>query len=165
MPEIRSPSDGNKPEETQMNRAVAVTRRQRQARPCRRGSAHRGGMDRGQLRPRTLTGQPSSVHTHQPHRLRPGRRGTLRHRRGAQRRQCRRPSGRHSGRDLRAQRHDLRQQPGVHLPRFQAAKLFHIHNLVWACSETLLGYPFNNPPAYVPLDERTSRPPPRSCTP
>jgi nucleoside-diphosphate-sugar epimerase len=36
---------------------------------------------------------------------------------------------------------------------FQAAKLFKIHNLVWASSETLLGYPFNNAPAYVPLDE------------
>jgi nucleoside-diphosphate-sugar epimerase len=36
---------------------------------------------------------------------------------------------------------------------FQAAKLFKIHNLVWASSETLLGYPFNKPPAYVPLDE------------
>jgi nucleoside-diphosphate-sugar epimerase len=36
---------------------------------------------------------------------------------------------------------------------FQAAKLFNIDNLVWASSETLLGYPFNNPPAYVPLDE------------
>jgi len=36
---------------------------------------------------------------------------------------------------------------------FQAAKLFKIHNLVWASSETLLGYPFNHPPAYVPLDE------------
>jgi nucleoside-diphosphate-sugar epimerase len=36
---------------------------------------------------------------------------------------------------------------------FQAAKLFKIHNLVWASSETLLSYPFNNPPAYVPLDE------------
>jgi len=52
-----------------MNRAVAVTRRQRQARPCRRGSAHRGGMDRGELRPRTLTRQPSPLHTHRPHRL------------------------------------------------------------------------------------------------
>jgi nucleoside-diphosphate-sugar epimerase len=47
---------------------------------------------------------------------------------------------------------------------FQAAKLFNIHNLVWASSETLLGYPFHNPPAYVPIDE-TSRPHPRSCTP
>ena len=36
---------------------------------------------------------------------------------------------------------------------FQAARLFKIHNLVWASSETLLGYPFDNPPAYVPLDE------------
>ena len=36
---------------------------------------------------------------------------------------------------------------------FQAAKLLGIHNVVWASSETLLGYPFNRPPAYVPLDE------------
>jgi nucleoside-diphosphate-sugar epimerase len=36
---------------------------------------------------------------------------------------------------------------------FQAARLFKIHNLVWASSETLLGYPFNRPPTYVPLDE------------
>jgi nucleoside-diphosphate-sugar epimerase len=47
---------------------------------------------------------------------------------------------------------------------FQAAKLFKIHNLVWASSETLLGYPFNNPPACVPLDENLP-PYPRSCTP
>ena len=40
---------------------------------------------------------------------------------------------------------------------FQAAKLFNIHNLVWASSETLLGYPFHNPPAYVPLDENSRR--------
>jgi nucleoside-diphosphate-sugar epimerase len=46
---------------------------------------------------------------------------------------------------------------------FQAAKLAKIHNLVWASSETLLGYPFNNPPAYVPLE--TSRPHQKSCTP
>jgi nucleoside-diphosphate-sugar epimerase len=36
----------------------------------------------------------------------------------------------------------------------QAAKLFKVHNLVWASSETLLGYPFDRPPPYVPLDER-----------
>jgi nucleoside-diphosphate-sugar epimerase len=30
---------------------------------------------------------------------------------------------------------------------FQAAKLFKIHNLIWASSETLLGYPFSNAPA------------------
>jgi nucleoside-diphosphate-sugar epimerase len=36
---------------------------------------------------------------------------------------------------------------------FQAAKLLRIHNLVWASSETLLGYPFAKPPVYVPLDE------------
>ena len=36
---------------------------------------------------------------------------------------------------------------------FQAARLFKVHNLVWASSETLLGYPFAEPPAYVPLDE------------
>ena len=42
---------------------------------------------------------------------------------------------------------------------FQAAKLLRIHNLVWASSETLLGYPFNRPPAYVPLDEDVPRTP------
>ncbi|MDA0167260.1 NAD(P)-dependent oxidoreductase [Solirubrobacter ginsenosidimutans] len=36
---------------------------------------------------------------------------------------------------------------------FQAARLLEIHNVVWASSETLLGYPFNRPPVYVPLDE------------
>lgn len=36
---------------------------------------------------------------------------------------------------------------------FQAARLLKIHNVVWASSETVLGYPFDNPPAYVPLDE------------
>ena len=36
---------------------------------------------------------------------------------------------------------------------FQAAKLLNIHNLIWASSETLLGYPFSKPPIYVPLDE------------
>lgn len=36
---------------------------------------------------------------------------------------------------------------------FQAARLLKIRNLVWASSETLLGYPFEKPPAYVPLDE------------
>ena len=42
---------------------------------------------------------------------------------------------------------------------FQAAKLLKIHNLVWASSETLLGYPFNRPPAYVPLDEDVPKTP------
>lgn len=36
---------------------------------------------------------------------------------------------------------------------FQAARLLKIRNVVWASSETLLGYPFDNPPAYVPLDD------------
>ena len=36
---------------------------------------------------------------------------------------------------------------------FQAARLLKIRNLVWASSETLLGYPFEKPPTYVPLDE------------
>jgi len=36
---------------------------------------------------------------------------------------------------------------------FQAARLLKIRNLVWASSETLLGYPFTTPPAYVPLDD------------
>ena len=34
-----------------------------------------------------------------------------------------------------------------------AARLLRIRNVVWASSETLLGYPFDKPPAYVPLDE------------
>ena len=34
-----------------------------------------------------------------------------------------------------------------------AARLLKIRNLVWASSETLLGYPFDSPPAYVPLDD------------
>jgi nucleoside-diphosphate-sugar epimerase len=42
---------------------------------------------------------------------------------------------------------------------FQAAKLLNIHNLVWASSEALLGYPFNRPPAYVPLDEDVPKTP------
>jgi hypothetical protein len=53
-----------------------------------------------------------------PHRLRPGRRGVLRHRRGPPRRRRRRPSGRHPGRDLRPHCRHLRQQPGLHLSRF-----------------------------------------------
>src|SRR4029450_2380201 len=47
---------------------------------------------------------------------------------------------------------------------FQAAKLFKINNLVWASSETLFGYPFNNPPR-TSGSTRTCRPPPRSSTP
>ena len=46
--------------------------------------------------------------------------------------------------------------PSLTLPTFhvfQAAKLLRIHYLVWASSETLLGYPFAKPPVYVPLDE------------
>ena len=42
---------------------------------------------------------------------------------------------------------------------FQAAKLLHIHNVVWASSEALLGYPFKRPPAYVPLDEDVAKTP------
>ena len=47
---------------------------------------------------------------------------------------------------------------------FQAAKLFKIHNLVWASSETLLGYPFNNARRTC-RSTRTSHLHPRSCTP
>jgi nucleoside-diphosphate-sugar epimerase len=36
---------------------------------------------------------------------------------------------------------------------FQAARLLKIRNVVWASSETLLGYPFTIPPTYVPLDD------------
>jgi nucleoside-diphosphate-sugar epimerase len=42
---------------------------------------------------------------------------------------------------------------------FQAAKLLKIHNVVWASSEALLGYPFKRPPAYVPLDEDVPKTP------
>jgi nucleoside-diphosphate-sugar epimerase len=42
---------------------------------------------------------------------------------------------------------------------FQAARLLKIHNVVWASSEALLGYPFERPPAYVPLDEDVPRTP------
>ena len=110
-------------------------------------------MDRSELRPRTLTGQPSPLHPHRPHRLRPGRRGPLRHRRG--------PRGVDAVVHLAAipgatfapnvATFDNNLVSTFHV--FQAAKLFNIHNLVWASSETLLGYPFHNPPAYVPLDE------------
>jgi nucleoside-diphosphate-sugar epimerase len=36
---------------------------------------------------------------------------------------------------------------------FAAARLAGIRTIVWASSETLLGYPFDEPPPYVPLDE------------
>jgi nucleoside-diphosphate-sugar epimerase len=36
---------------------------------------------------------------------------------------------------------------------FAAARLARIRTVVWASSETLLGYPFDEPPPYVPLDE------------
>ena len=36
---------------------------------------------------------------------------------------------------------------------YQAAKLAGITKVVWASSETVLGLPFDEPPAYVPVDE------------
>ena len=41
---------------------------------------------------------------------------------------------------------------------FQAAKLAGIHKVVWASSETVLGLPFDTPPAYVPVDEQVREP-------
>jgi len=41
---------------------------------------------------------------------------------------------------------------------FQAAKLAGIHKVVWASSETVLGLPFDAPPAYVPVDEAVHEP-------
>jgi nucleoside-diphosphate-sugar epimerase len=41
---------------------------------------------------------------------------------------------------------------------FQAAKLAGIRKVVWASSETVLGLPFDVPPAYVPVDEAVSEP-------
>jgi nucleoside-diphosphate-sugar epimerase len=36
---------------------------------------------------------------------------------------------------------------------FEAARRLQIDNVVWASSETILGIPFDTPPAYLPLDE------------
>lgn len=36
---------------------------------------------------------------------------------------------------------------------FEACRRLGIHNIVWASSETLLGYPFEEPPKSVPVDE------------
>ncbi|MGI3786449.1 MAG: NAD-dependent epimerase/dehydratase family protein [Janthinobacterium lividum] len=41
---------------------------------------------------------------------------------------------------------------------FQAAKLAGIRKIVWASSETVLGLPFDDAPAYVPVDEAVSEP-------
>lgn len=41
---------------------------------------------------------------------------------------------------------------------WRAASLVGIRNVVWASSETLLGVPFEQPPVYVPLDEKVSVP-------
>lgn len=42
---------------------------------------------------------------------------------------------------------------------FQAARHLGVTDVVWASSETLLGYPFDLPPEYVPLDEQIVRRP------
>lgn len=36
---------------------------------------------------------------------------------------------------------------------FEAARIAGIRNIVWSSSETLLGLPFDTPPAYLPVDE------------
>ncbi len=41
---------------------------------------------------------------------------------------------------------------------FEACRRLGIKNIVWASSQTVLGYPFDSPPAYVPMDEES---PPR----
>ncbi|WP_204910536.1 SDR family NAD(P)-dependent oxidoreductase [Microlunatus spumicola] len=41
---------------------------------------------------------------------------------------------------------------------FQAARLAGIRKVVWASSETVLGLPFELPPAYVPVDEAVAEP-------
>jgi nucleoside-diphosphate-sugar epimerase len=38
---------------------------------------------------------------------------------------------------------------------FEAARRLRINNIVWASSETVLGLPFETPPPYMPIDERT----------
>jgi nucleoside-diphosphate-sugar epimerase len=37
---------------------------------------------------------------------------------------------------------------------FEAARRLGIRNVVWASSETVLGLPFDEPPPYIPVDER-----------
>ena len=37
---------------------------------------------------------------------------------------------------------------------FEAARRLGIKNVVWASSETVLGLPFDEPPPYIPVDER-----------
>lgn len=44
-----------------------------------------------------------------------------------------------------------------------AARLLKIRNVVWASSETILGYPFINPPTYVPLDDDVTSTPEVVC--
>jgi nucleoside-diphosphate-sugar epimerase len=44
---------------------------------------------------------------------------------------------------------------------FEAARRLGITNVVWASSETVLGLPFDTPPPYLPIDERS---PPRPET-
>lgn len=41
---------------------------------------------------------------------------------------------------------------------FSAAARLGIRRVVWASSETVLGLPFDQPPAYVPIDEQVSSP-------
>jgi nucleoside-diphosphate-sugar epimerase len=38
---------------------------------------------------------------------------------------------------------------------FEAARRLRINNVIWASSETVLGLPFETPPPYMPIDERT----------
>ena len=38
---------------------------------------------------------------------------------------------------------------------FEAARRLGIKNVIWASSETVLGLPFDTPPPYIPVDERT----------
>ena len=41
---------------------------------------------------------------------------------------------------------------------FEAARRLNIRNVVWASSETVFGIPYNNGPAYVPVDEEIELP-------
>jgi nucleoside-diphosphate-sugar epimerase len=42
---------------------------------------------------------------------------------------------------------------------FEAARRLGLKNVVWASSETVLGLPFDTPPPYMPIDERSARRP------
>ena len=111
------------------------------------------------------TRQPGPLHPHRPHRLRPGRRGLLRHRRGPPRRRCRRPSCRHPRRDLRPERGNLRQQPPLDVPRLPSRQAIQDPQPGLGVQRDFARLPVQTTRRRTCHSTRTSRPHPRSCTP